>query len=90
MKKIAIALLVLILLLSILCLKISLTEYFTNNQTNSIISKTLKQINQMCGEDFKANDITNPDAVTKFSKCMDNPNLKKIFNTKTIGDILKQ
>ena len=78
MKKFIIALLILILLLSVLCLKISLTEYFySENQTN-MIKPYLSIFDSVCpknnNEKYSETDLENEDAIKTLMECIKNPN----------------
>ena len=80
MNKTIIALLVLILLVSILCLKISLFEYFNTN----IMDKSINKINKLCNSTFTESDMTNPTAMMSLMTCMQNLSPSEL---ETLSDI---
>ena len=64
MKKILIPILVLILLLAILCLKISVNEFFTISVNEELMNKAVSEINKMCpNKNFSADDLNKPESV---------------------------
>ena len=77
MKKFIIALLILILLLSILCLKISLTEYFYSESQANMIKPYLSILDDVCpknnNEKYSDTDLENEDAITTLMECIKNP-----------------
>jgi hypothetical protein len=81
MNKTIIALLVLILLVSILCLKISLFEYFNTN----IIDKSINKINKLCNTTFTESDMMNPASMTSLMTCMQNLSPSEL---ETLSDII--
>ena len=78
MKKFIIALLILILLLSILCLKISLTEYFYSESQSNMIKPYLSILDTVCPKDnnekYSDTDLENADAINTLMECIKNPN----------------
>jgi hypothetical protein len=80
MNKTIIALLVLILLVSILCLKISLFEYFNTN----IIDKSINKINKLCNTTFTESDMTDTASMTSLMTCMQNLSPSEL---ETLSDI---
>ena len=77
MKKFIIALLILILLLSILCLKISLTEYFYSESQANMIKPYLSILDDVCPKDnnekYSDTDLENEDAITTLMECIKKP-----------------
>ena len=73
MKKIVIPILVLILLLAILCLKISVNEFFTNNSNEKLMKKALSEINKMCPDkNLNAEDLKDPTTIESLFECIKN------------------
>ena len=96
-KKIIIALLVIILLLTILCLKITLVEFFSSNEKNlKNLEKEVRKIFKNCSHinDINFNDIhslsmselskiANENTISGLTDCYENLTLKD--QTKLMG-----
>ena len=74
-KKVVISLLVIILLLTILCLKITLVEFFSSN-THNKINNAIAGMSDLCKINISQND---PKNIEKLSECIQNSDISSLI-----------